>query len=294
MNPPKLLITGASGFLGWHLGQAAASAWDVYGISSNRPVLNPAVQNRKVDLTDAIALRTALEQIQPDAILHSAALSRPNDCQQEPERSFAINVLASWQIADYCAERNIPCVFTSTDQVFDGTRAPYREGDPVAPINRYGEHKVLAETGMQARYPQTVICRLPLLYGFSPQGETFLRSFLTQLQAGKTLQLFTDEVRTPVSGQSAAQGLLLALPTQQPCLHLGGSERLSRYRFGEVLVTLLDLPQSALEPCRQADLTMPAPRPQDVSLDSTLAYQLGYAPTPVEPDLQAMLQTLSQ
>ncbi|MGB8701140.1 MAG: SDR family oxidoreductase [Thermosynechococcaceae cyanobacterium] len=289
MQRKKLLITGASGYLGWHLGQAAQNAWDVYGLTGTKRVQDPAIQNVRVDLTHEIALQAALHQIQPDALIHAAALSRPNTCEVDPDLSFAVNVQAAWQIADYCAERDIPCVFTSTDQVFDGQKAPYGETDPVAPINRYGEHKVLAEEGMRSRYPHTIICRLPLLYGLAPQGKTFLQGFVSQLRAGEPLKAFTDEIRTPVSGQSAAQGILLALSAHQPYLHLGGRERLSRYAFACMLADALGLPANLIQPCHQADVPMAAPRPQDVSLDSALAQSLGYKPLTVQADLGAML-----
>jgi dTDP-4-dehydrorhamnose reductase len=173
--------------------------------------------------------------------------------------------------------------------VFDGHHAPYRETDPVAPINLYGEHKVMAEAGMRSRCPQTTICRLPLMYGTSPYAPSFLQGFLQKLQAGEPLQLFTDEFRTPASGLSVARGILLALGSGVEYLHLGGPERLSRYAFGQLLVEILGLPETLLQPCLQADVHMPAARPGDVALDSTLAFGLGYHPSAIKPELEEII-----
>ncbi|MGL4500164.1 MAG: SDR family oxidoreductase, partial [Planktothrix sp.] len=219
----KLLITGASGFLGWHLCQLAQTQWQVYGLTHSKTITIPNINLLKTDLTDIQALKTLFQDIKPDAVIHTAAQSQPNFCQQYPDISYQINVIASLAIANLCAEFNIPCVFTSTDLVFNGLNPPYTETDSVSPISYYGEQKVLAEQGMLERYPRTAICRMPLMFGDVPNHATsFIQPFIKTLKEGKVLNLFVDEFRTAVGGSSAAQGLLLALETTSGILHLGG------------------------------------------------------------------------
>ena len=137
---------------------------------------------------------------------------------------------------------SIPYVFTSTDLVFDGLNPPYKETDPVSPVNLYGEQKVMAERGILVRYPVAAICRMPLMFGVAtPPATSFMQPFMQTLREGKELSLFTDEFRTPVSGKTAAQGLLLALAISG-IIHLGGKERVSRYDFGRLLIEVLQLP----------------------------------------------------
>ncbi len=283
----KLLITGASGFLGWHLCQVAQTQWQVYGISNSKKIDIPNIKIIQSILTDFKAIKTLFQDIKPDAVIHAAAQSQPNFCQQYPEISYQINVGVSLEIASFCAELNIPCVFTSTDLVFNGLNAPYSETDPVCPVSYYGEQKVLAEQGMLERYPQTLICRMPLMFDHVPDHATsFIQPFIETLKQGKELSLFIDEFRTPVSGNSAAKGLLLALETTQGILHLGGRERLSRYEFGKIMAEVLNLPSHLIKSCSQADIKMSAPRPSDVSLDSSKAFHLGYQPLLVREALQ--------
>jgi len=286
----KLLITGASGFLGWHLCQIAQTQWQVYGITNSKTINIPNIHLFKTDLTDIQALKNLFQEIKPDAVIHTAAQSQPNFCQQYPEISYQINVIASLEIANLCAELDIPCVFTSTDLVFNGLNAPYKETDPGSPISYYGEQKVLAEQGMLERYPQTTICRMPLMFGDVPDHATsFIQPFIQTLKAGKELNLFVDEFRTPVSGTTAAKGLLLALETTQGILHLGGKERISRYEFGLLMADILDLPKHLIKPGYQADIKMLAPRPPDVSLDSSKAFNLGYQPQYIREELQQLI-----
>jgi dTDP-4-dehydrorhamnose reductase len=285
----KLLVTGASGFLGWNLCQLAQQQWDVYGTYFSKTVEIPGVNLIKIDLRDFQELKRLFSQIQPDAVIHTAAQSSPNYCQTYPEESHSINVTASCNLAGLSADYGIPCAFTSTDLVFDGLNAPYKETDPVCPVSLYGQQKVQAEQGMLERYPKVAVCRMPLMFGIAPPTATsFIQPFIKTLREGKELRLFTDEFRTPVSGTTAGKGLLLALENVEGLLHLGGKERMSRYDFGRLMVDVLELPQENLKACKQKDVPMAASRPPDVSLDSSKAFALGYEPVSLGEELEAL------
>lgn len=286
----KLLVTGASGFLGWNLCQFAKSDWQVFGTYWKHKIDFPEINLIKIDLTDFHALKQLLLTIKPDAIIHLAAQSQPNFCQKNPEISYQVNVTSSVNLANLAAEFQIPFVFTSTDLVFDGTNPPYTESDRVCPINIYGEHKVKAEQEILQVYPASVICRMPLMFGLpSPASQSFIQPFIETLKAGKPLSLFADEMRSPVSAITAAQGILLALKKcRGEILHLGGKESVSRYQFGLIMAEQLGLSIDNITACLQADVPMAAPRPKDVSLNSTKAHSLGYQP----PNLQIEFEHL--
>ncbi|RCJ28009.1 NAD(P)-dependent oxidoreductase [Nostoc minutum NIES-26] len=288
----KLLITGASGFLGWHVCQLAKHEWEVYGTYYSHIIEPPDIKLVKVNLTDFQELKHIFSDIKPAAVIHTAAQSQPNFCQTHPQESSEINVTASNNIAGLCADYSIPCAFTSTDLVFDGLNPPYRETDAVCPVNIYGEQKVMAEVGMLERYPMTAVCRMPLMFGMAtPTAKSFMQPFMQSLKEGKELSLFIDEFRTPVSAITAAKGLLLALEKVNGRIHLGGKERISRYDFGQLLVDVFQLPAIGLKACRQQDVKMAAPRPVDVSLDSSKAFGLGYQPLSLREQLQDLLST---
>ncbi|MEH1936255.1 MAG: NAD(P)-dependent oxidoreductase [Nostoc sp.] len=285
----KLLITGASGFLGWHLCQLAKQEWEVYGTYFSHPLEIPGMKMLKANLTNFQELQRIFSDIKPAAVIHTAAHSQPNFCQTHPEESHAINVIASGNLAGLCADNSIPCAFTSTDLVFDGLNAPYREMDSVCPVNLYGEQKAIAEADMLERYPMTAVCRMPLMFGAAtPTAKSFIQAFIQTLKAEQELSLFIDEFRTPVSGTTAAKGLLLALEKVNGIIHLGGKERISRYYFGQLLVEVFQLPTTGLKSCRQQDVKMAAPRPPDVSLDSSKAFALGYQPLSLKEELEML------
>ena len=286
----KLLITGASGFLGYNVCQYARNNWQVYGTYSHHKIHLDQVNFVKVNLTNILELQAIFSERKPHAVIHLAAASKPNYCQNHPEDTYKINVTASLNIAKLCSHLNIPCVFTSTDLVFDGLHSPYKETDTVSPISYYGEQKVKAEQGMLEIYPKTVICRMPLMFGIpSPHGASFMQFFLKTFREGKELSLFTDEYRTPVSALTAAKGLLLALEKAEgETIHLGGKESISRYEFGHLMAEIFDFSKELITPCQQKDVPMSAPRSPDTSLDSSKAFKLGYNPLSLREELEQL------
>ena len=276
--------------MGWSLCQLAKWDWSVYGAYWSKPIEAPGIRLDQLDLRDFQTVKQYFKTIRPDAVIHTAAQSKPNICQVRPNETYPINVTASVNLANLCAEAAIPYVFTSTDLVFDGRNPPYRETDPICPINHYGEQKAIAEAEILAAYPRAAVCRMPLIFGAkTPTAQSFLQPWITTLREGKTLNLFTDEFRTPISATTAANGLLLALEKVHGRLHLGGRAPISRFELGQLLVEVGQFSPDQLHPCLQQDVPMPAPRPKNVSMDSTKAFALGYTPGPLKLELAAIV-----
>ena len=263
LNLKRILITGASGFLGWNLCRFACGAWDVFGVAFRNSFELQGARILRADLTRFDETRRLLQEIRPDAVIHAAAAANLNFCQLNPSESHKINVEGAVGIASLCAEHSVRFVFISTDIVFDGLKAPYREENPVSPINAYGEQKAEAERKILERNPEAVICRMPLMFGEAgPVAKNFIQPMIQAMKAGREIFLFTDEYRTPISGRDAANGIFLALSKARGLLHLGGVERLSRFDFGALLRDVLKVPGARLVPCLQQSIAMPAPRPR--------------------------------
>lgn len=290
VTKPRLLLTGASGFLGYHVYQQAKETYQILGIAHSRPLALPGMQMLQSNLAQETGLRNLVRETRPDAIIHLAAISDANYCQTHAAETEKINVQAPKLLAKLAAELAIPMVFTSTDMVFDGQRGHYTEADSPHPINRYGEQKALAEEGIASAYPQAAICRMPLMFGpASPTSKNFFQAHMAQLRKGEPLKLFMDEYRTPLGGFSAAKGILYALGALNGLYHLGGLERLSRYELGILMAQKGGITQPNIIASYQKDVQMAAPRPHDASLDSSKALAKGFQPLSVVEELGMFL-----
>lgn len=263
MNP-TVLVTGAGGLIGDYLVRTAARwapGWQVQGVT-----------RQEADLTDGAQVRSLFTRFAPQAVIHCAALSRTAQCEQQPALARAVNVEATERLAALAHDR--PFVFFSTDQVFDGAKGSYAEGDDVRPLNVYGETKAEAERQV-LQNPAHCVLRIALTAGSSHSGD---RSFVEDMQQacrrGQTLTLFTDEFRCPLPAGVIARAVWDLLDHGQPGLyHLGGAERLSRWEIGQALTRWYPEFSACLKPGSVTTYQGP-PRPPDLSMRSEKLQQV--------------------
>lgn len=253
---PVAWITGAGGLVGRYLVRTAsrwAADWDVRGLT-----------RQDADLTDETAVHRLWREHQPAAVIHCAAISRPAVCEQDPGLARKVNVEATALLASLASE--VPLLFFSSDQVFDGQQGGYVEADRINPINRYGETKAAAEELVLSNPRHTVI-RLALTAGTSLTNDrSFVEDMRRSAGQGQRLTLFTDEFRSPVPAGVVARAVWELIAQKQSGLyHLGGAERLSRMEIGEALAMKYPELASRLQP-GSVTLYHGPPRPPDLSM----------------------------
>ncbi len=273
MSGERWLITGASGQLGSHVvRQLAADAARpaLLALVGGQDVGTPGVRVARVELADSGALGRCVGDCRPTHVLHLGAMTAVADCHARPEAAEAVNTTATRVLAEAAADCAARFVFASTDMVFGGDAAPYREADPSRPLSHYGRTKAAAERALLARGDALVV-RIPLLYGFPCNGrETTFVTQMAALRNGEPLRLFTNEFRTPVWLADAARALIgLARGELTGVIHVAGPERLSRYALIARCARLLDIAAPKLIAVSRADMPAPEPRPADLSLDGS-------------------------
>jgi len=201
-----------------------ASGWDVQGLS-----------RAELELTEKSHLEARIHALKPDLLIHCAALSRTKDCEQNPDEARRVNVEVTAHLAQL--SRDIPFIFLSSGEVFDGTTGWYGETDEPNPINVYGKTKLEAEQAVLQNSGHTVV-RIVLTAGTSERGDrSFVEEMCRTAKAGKDVTLYADEFRCPLPAGVIARTIWELVDRKQPGLyHLGGSERLSRWEIGEALL----------------------------------------------------------
>ncbi|HEX5052765.1 MAG TPA: sugar nucleotide-binding protein [Planctomycetota bacterium] len=253
MPPLRILVTGATGFLGPHAVAALRGAGHVV-VTAARTAGDAAVDLCAPGMVAAVA-----QALAPDVVLHLAAMARLADCEREPERAARTN---AWLPEQFAARFGSRLLHVSTDLVFDGRAAPYDEASPVAPLSVYGCSKAEGDERVRARGGRVV--RLPLLFGPDAAGRGATAALRAAQAAGRPSALYTNEYRTPLHAADAAQALaqMVVDPGGPPLRHLPGPERCSRWEFARRFCAQHGMDEALLRPVECQD----AARPRDVSL----------------------------
>jgi dTDP-4-dehydrorhamnose reductase len=219
-------VTGAGGLIGNYLVRAAiqhALQWKVIALTRS-----------DLDITDFAAVERRFRADRPQLIIHCAAMSKSPDCQASLALARTINVDATAHLAALAADAGF--IFFSSDLVFDGRKGNYTESDAGNPLSVYGETKVAAEQ-IVLKNPRHIVVRTSLNSGSSPKGNTTYNELLRDAwMRGKTVQLFHDEYRCPISAAVTARATWeVAALGEAGIYHLAGSERLSRAQIGQLV-----------------------------------------------------------
>jgi dTDP-4-dehydrorhamnose reductase len=276
-----VLVTGASGSLGWVVARALACRARVIGTYLAHPQVPRGVIGARLDLADGSSIESLFKSGKVDVVVHAAAVTDPDACERDAATALRVNFEATHRLASCASRAGSPLVFISTDLVFDGAKGHYSEDDGPRPLSIYGASKLQAEEAVLAAEERNLALRSALIYGFgSPAGKTFLGRLLEVLAAGGPARLFADQMRSPVLVDELAESVVLAIEQGMAGLyHLGGADAVSRYEFGREVCRVFGYSEGLLVPTRMAECESLARRPLDVTLDSSkFARATGRAP----------------
>lgn len=299
----KVLLTGASGFLGWNFCKQVSTDYELVGTYFRNQPTDIDISWVKINLLDTPEISKLIDRIQPDIVVHLAAIANTAFCEEHPALSHHINVYTTVAVAEASQKAGIPMIFTSTDLVFNGNSGPYTEDDFSYPLSQYGLQKQMAEESLLSDFDHVFVARLPLMFGETPSyTSNFYTQTIQNLQEGEPVRAFIDEYRTMISASVASTWLQKLIEyaldsnpiegEKERLLHLGGSESCSRYEFALKMVKEFGLNKELLVPTMQKELDLVPARPPDVSLDSTLAsHTLLYKAPSLEEQLSLLKST---
>lgn len=223
----RVLVIGASGFLGGFLLAALRHRHDVVGTSRDGSTAGTIA----LDVRDAAAARSVLAR-RWDLVVHAAGVIDAKACERDPAHAYQVNVAGTRLIARFARAR---VVFFSTDYVFDGGREQYDEDDEPRPLNVYGSTKLAAERVLLSHDSAHVIVRLPFLYGTSPTRDAFLARF-----AARQVTVPHPAHCNPVYLPDITDALV-PLSEQGGIIHFGGATETTRLGFYQLAAGILGM-----------------------------------------------------
>jgi len=270
----RWLITGAGGMLGRELVDVFAG-WDVV-----------AASHAQLDVADRDATVGAITMLQPDVVVHAAAMTNVDACETDPDRAYAVNALGTRHVADGARRVNAHVVHVSTDYVFDGTKdAPYHEWDTTNPLSVYGRSKLGAEHEID---PQWTVVRTSWVFG--RHGNNFVKTVVRLATGDGELRMVDDQRGCPTSAADLATMIrLLAVARLPGMFHVSNQTGASRYEMAREILGYAGQDPGRVVPITSADMPRPAPRPANSELDN-LALRL--TSIPLLPDHHEPLERL--
>ncbi len=250
----RALITGGGGQL----------ASDLEGLLGDGAV---SLSHSELDIDDAAAVARAIDEVGPDVVFNCAAFHNVDQCEREPDQSWATNVRAVMELA----KRPAKLVHLSTNYVFDGRRSePYAEHDLPSPRSVYALTKLAGEYAALGYADDSLVVRSGGLYGFAgnaSKGGNFVQRMIGRARETGQLKMVADQRLQPTFTFDLAQALVDAVRRDATgVLHLVNEGAMSWYDF-----TVAIMENAGIDvPIEQGTTTIP-PGGVDRPLNGVLA-----------------------
>jgi dTDP-4-dehydrorhamnose reductase len=284
----RVLVTGGAGFVGSNVVASAVARGDEVVATARAlpPRPEPTCRYVAVDLLDAGAVRAAVAEARPEAIVHTAIWNNFHGIYADRAHAWESYVGVTRTLADAANTVGAALVTVSTDWVFDGTQSGATEKTPPNPVNYYGVLKAASELVTLERAREPIVARVAGVMGVHRAGLEvpraqdpgfgyFVSALVDALAAGQRFAVWESDainmVATPSLGSLSAEWMLdLAEHGQRGIFHCCGGEATTRMGLAREAARAFGLDESLLTTAPPDPAALPpAPIPYDTSLDAT-------------------------
>ncbi|MGZ7109025.1 MAG: dTDP-4-dehydrorhamnose reductase [Methanobacterium sp.] len=256
-----IFVTGGSGLLG------SKFTRDYFNYDIIRTFnANPENKCISLDITDEKDTLNKIRSANPDLVIHSAALTNVDYCEDHRREAFEINVKGTQNIVKACEKVGSKLIYVSTDFVFDGEKGMYEEGDKTNPLGYYALTKLQGEESVQNSVLDYAITRVSVLYGWHRRSN-FVTWVIDELNAGNEINVVTDQYNSPTLADNVAEAIIKIFEKDKEGIyHTSGSERINRFDFAKNIAEVFNLDKGLINPIKSNKFVQKAKRPKDSSL----------------------------
>jgi dTDP-4-dehydrorhamnose reductase len=286
----RVLVTGSSGMLGKDVCESLGfHNHEVFGVSKDSNVNMKKDRQFLGDLANDAFINGVLEDCQPDAIIHCAAIVNVDECEKNRELADSVHIEVTSKLAAYKAGE-VRFIYVSTDSVFDGNVGNYSEEDSPHPLNYYALTKLQGERLALGNNPNSVVLRTNIFGFHVPPGRSLAEWAIHNLLLNKTINGFDDVLFNPVYTKQLS--LMTAKYFMSSDLrgvwNVASQGYLSKYEFLVRLAGVFKVPASLVVQKSMTSATFIASRPKRTFLNTDkLKSRLG-----VVLDLQRGLENM--
>lgn len=265
----RLLITGGSGLLGSKISSIAVrkgyltySGYNEHEATNGTPI--------KLDICDKKNVMEAFNSIKPEAVVHAAALTNVDKCEEDIGLARKVNVEGTRNILDLVEKYSAFLVYVSTDYVFSGEEGMYKETDEPNPINYYGLTKLEAEKMVGASNIEWCIARPSVVFGSTPAAGkvNFALWTINTLKNEESIKIITDQWVSPTLNTNLAEMILETIERKLTGIyHLAGATPLNRYEFTSLIAKTFQLDRNLISKTTLKEMKWLAVRPKNTSLN---------------------------
>nr|WP_068890057.1 SDR family oxidoreductase [Pedobacter panaciterrae] len=297
-----ILVTGSNGLLGQKITERLSATRQFKLIATSKGADRFPVKDgytyAKMDIVDPQNVKEVVGYYKPDAIIHTAAMTNVDTCEDQKELAYQLNVESVKTLISVCEEHDIQLVHLSTDFIFDGANGPYAEDAEPNPLSYYGQTKLEAEQLVEASDCRWAILRTILVYGIvSDMSRSNIVLWAKgALEKGSPINVVNDQWRMPTLAEDLADCCLLAVEKNaQGIYNASGKDMMS---ISELVARVADywkLDKSMVNEISAETLNQTAKRPVRTGfiLDKSIR-DLGYNPHSFEEGLVILDQQLKK
>jgi len=270
----KLLVTGSAGLVGRQVVKDLIEHGDtVYSAFHNsKPEYGIPTH---MDLSSEDKIIQVIDKVNPDAIIHLAAITNVDLCEKEKDLAMKINHNATKIISEQAAKQKSFFVYVSTDYVFDGVKEMKKESDSTNPVDFYGKSKLEGEKAVMNLASSWCIARTSTPYGMHSIKKSFPSWVIENLLENNKINVVVDQFTSPTYVPNLSRMLIEVAKRQiVGIIHLAGATRISRYEMAELTADKLNLDKKLLNPTNIDEMKWTAKRPKDSSLDVSKAFSI--------------------
>jgi len=288
-----ILVTGSNGLLGQKITQQVLEKKQfnliATAIGPNRYPVQEGYTYAEMDVLNSENVKAVIAQYKPDAIIHTAAMTNVDTCENQQELARLLNVSAVETLIALCEQLHIQLLHLSTDFIFDGADGPYDELAAPNPLSYYGQTKLQAEEVIRKSNCSWAILRTIIVYGIvSDMSRSNIVLWAKgALERGEAIKVVCDQWRMPTLAEDLADCCLLAVEKNaQGVYNASGKDMMSIDELVGKVADFWKLDHRLITKISSASLNQVARRPVKTGfiLDKTIQ-DLGYHPHSFEEGL---------